>query len=204
MALNPLLQRVIQTGLCGLWPKASRAGPHHFRVPSFYFNMWEEKQPLLGWITKNTFLSTVSVWSPEWKERKVLDSLHCSSASTGQPGRTPTIITPRKKSQNTSGPKVFSSANTSKSLYVVPKFLGPAGSIEIKIFQLIKVVETIAGIPHDKLQILQEALLTSLAPSSEMMEEVLVASVRVGLEDFSVSLALRECWVLQGPNFLYA
>lgn len=139
----------------------------------FILRSGRKKQPLLGsWITKNTFLPIVSVWSPKWKERKVLDSLHCSSASTGQPGRTLTSIPPQKKNQNSSRPKVFSSANTSRSLYVVPKFLGPAGSIEIKIFQLIKVVvETIAGIPHDKLQILQEAFLTSLAPSSEITED---------------------------------
>lgn len=34
--------------------------------------------------------------------------------------------------------------------------------------------------------------------------EILVASDRVGLEGFPVSLALRKCWILQGPSFLYA
>lgn len=32
-------------------------------------------------------------------------------------------------------------------------------------------MQTIAGVPHDTLQILQEAFLTSLAPSSEIMED---------------------------------
>lgn len=84
MTLNSLLQRVMQVELGGLWPEASYAGPHHFRFPSFYFKMWEEKITTTRRLDHQEHISAYCISLVSRMEReKVLDSLHCSSDSTG-------------------------------------------------------------------------------------------------------------------------